>query len=274
MEDTHASTVTVLATEQDAGLQSTDTEEVAPTRNILGRWYIFAGVSLLLLGGAGIYATYSRYLINVTPVVVAPKYTAPIFVESVEQVQGSGSALMQAVAQEVQKPIGNNTVRQLVSSATSTNANNIFFSLGIPVPGILLRNINSEGNMAGVVNNSDRQSPFFILSVDLYSATFSGMLAWEPAMQHDLQALFPILPDPVAATPIATTTVASTTPLSSPKPIFHDEVVSNHDVRILRDTSGRSVLVYGYWNPTTLVIARDTTAFGEILNRLATSHAQ
>ena len=55
---------------------------------------------------------------------------------------------------------------------------------------------------------------------------------------------------------------------------FHDEVVSNHDVRIYRDAAGKSILLYGYWNQFTLVIARDPAAFTEILGRLATSRSQ
>ena len=59
-----------------------------------------------------------------------------------------------------------------------------------------------------------------------------------------------------------------------PKPGFVDEVVRNHDVRVYRDATGKSVLLYGYWNQTTLVIARDVAAFTELLQRLATSRAQ
>ena len=55
---------------------------------------------------------------------------------------------------------------------------------------------------------------------------------------------------------------------------FFDEVVANHDVRIYRDAEGRSILLYGYWNQTTLVIARDPSAFAEILGRLATSRRE
>jgi peptidoglycan hydrolase-like protein with peptidoglycan-binding domain len=72
-----------------------------------------------------------------------------------------------------------------------------------------------------------------------------------------------------------TTAAATTTP---PAPLvtigFRDEVVANHDVRIYRDGEGRSVLLYGYWNQTTLVIARNPPSFTEILQRLATSRME
>ena len=144
--------------------------------------------------------------------------------------------------------------------------------------------------MAGVVNTDGRQSPFFILSVDSYSETFAGMLQWEPSMFGDLAQLFPPYAKPtppvLAATSTAVTAkntvkktnvaakATSTPSVLKVQPAFLDEIVANHDVRIYRDAAGQSVLLYGYWDQTTLVIARDTAAFSEILQRLATSQAQ
>lgn len=84
-------------------------------------------------------------------------------------------------------------------------------------------------------------------------------------MSADLKTLFPPYPT------VASSTAATTTP--SLKAGFHDEVVSNHDVRVYRDEEGRSIVLYGYWNQTTLIIARDAAAFAELLGRLATSHS-
>jgi hypothetical protein len=53
-------------------------------------------------------------------------------------------------------------------------------------------------------------------------------------------------------------------------PQFVDEVIANHDARVYSDAGGE-VIVYGYWNQNTLVLARDTAAFTEIMSRLATS---
>lgn len=286
LKDTHASTATVIAAEQDAAPQTEAVAE-APARDARNLWYVLAGVLLLVAGSAGAYVAYTRYLVQVAPVAIAPSNAAPIFVDSSDQVAGTGRALAQSIMQSVAKQLSTNTVRQLtLASATSTN--NIFLLLGAPIPGILTRNMNETGNMAGVVNANGTQSPFFILSVELYSATFSGMLSWEPTMQHDLNALYPLFPNPNdSAPPVATSTASTTaqtatttktaaasTTATARKEGFRDEVVSNHDVRVYRDQKGRSILLYGYWNPTTLLIARDPIAFAEILDRLATSRAQ
>lgn len=276
LNDTHASTATVLAAEQDAGPHEEVAEET-PKQNTRNYWYIAAGIFLLIAGGGGVYLAYSRYLTAVTPIVVGPAAVAPIFVDNTEVISGSGNALVQAIVQSVAKSQPPNTVRQL--TVVGESSTNVFSLLNLPVPGIVTRNIRETGNMAGVVNTNGAQSPFFILSVDLYSATFSGMLSWEPSMQQDLKSLFPpyLAPAAVASSTAASTTptqAASTTATIMVKGKFRDETISNHDVRIYRDALGKSVLLYGYWNQQTLVIARDAAAFAEILDRLATSHAQ
>jgi hypothetical protein len=125
--------------------------------------------------------------------------------------------------------------------------------------------------MAGVVSADGNQSPFFILSVASFGDTFAGMLSWEPRMPRDLSKLF--LPYPVSVTATTTSKDAVKTPLVS-SAAFFDATIANHDVRVYRDSEGRDVLLYGYWNQTTLVIARDAAAFTEIVGRLATSRTQ
>ena len=77
---------------------------------------------------------------------------------------------------------------------------------------------------------------------------------------------------PRVTAPKSTAKVASTTPVV-PAFIagFYDATVANRDVRVYRDISGRDVLLYGFWNQTTLIIARDAAAFTEIVGRLGTA---
>ncbi len=273
MKETKASAVTVLAAEQDAGARP----QPAPQKpKGGGRWYIAAGIILLVAGSVGVYFAYSRYLVALAPVNIAPAASAPIFVDARESVSGTGTALTQEIEQSTKSPLAPNTVRLLtLAAATATSTTDVFSALGTNAPGILLRNLNATGDMAGVVNTSSGQSPFFILSVDSYSSTFSGMLSWEPTMQSDLGALFPLYPAPAEATTSASKAATATATPSSKNQTggFRDEVVNNHDVRVYRDAAGRSILLYGYWDQATLVIARDPAAFAEILGRLATSHS-
>lgn len=273
MKETRASAVTVLAAEQDRTQRVTQTAPQESSHK--GLPYIIAGGVLLIIAGtAGAYFAYTHYLSALAPVVLAPSVSAPIFVDDRGQVSGTGAVLAQAIEKSVNSPLASGTVR-LLSLASTTDT--VFSALDVSAPFVILRNINTSGSMAGVVNVGGVQSPFFILSVSSYSGTFSGMLSWEPFMRRDLETLFPPYPVTVAtsSTATSTTSVPTSIPTSVSSPTtFADGVVANHDVRIYRDAAGRGILIYGYWNQTTLVIARDPAAFTEILQRLATSRTQ
>ncbi len=280
IKETHASTATVLAAEQDAGTPKKVSE--GPSRgSILS---VTAGIALLLLGGLGAYIAYTHYVAKTQPVILTSSVSAPIFVDDKEKISGeTPAAILKAISQSMGRQLAPNNIRLLYTDLATTTGNSIFSTLQLPAPDVLLRNVNAAQSMAGIVNVDGTPSLFFILSVASYPDTFAGMLSWEPTMLRDLGTLFPPYPPAVSTT---TASVATTTPKSrvktatstSPAPLspssFRDEVVSNHDVRVYRDSEGRSILVYGYWNKTTLVIARDPSAFTEILNRLATSYTQ
>jgi hypothetical protein len=283
IKKTHASTVTVLAAEQDAGTPQKVSE--GPSRSSVIS--VVAGVTLLLLGVAGAYIGYTRYLTKIQPIVLAPAVFTPIFVDEKEKISGTDATTMtQAINESMTRTLASNAVRLLYTEVSTTTDTNIFSVLKLPAPGVFLRNVNADQSIVGIVNTGGTPSLFFILSVASYPNTFSGMLSWEPKMPSDLSAFFPpypasIAPVIVVATTTATTTAktkkATTTPSLPPPPpalSFHDELLNNHDVRIYRDAEGRSVLVYGYWNNATLVIARDPGAFTELLSRLATYHTQ
>jgi len=294
MKDTHASTATVLAAEQDAATQSPQTPQKSSYHNLLS---IFVGVLLLIAGGFGVYAAYLHNVNTSPPATLAPIVSSPIFVEDREQIAGTGPVLLEAIEKSVSRPLSSGTVRFLytgnatdsTSSPQMTTHDSIFSALQFPAPDILLRNLNASGSMAGIINSNGIQSVFFILSVDSYGETFSGMLSWEGVMQRNLGILFPAYPISVPTTSIATSTLATSTPktakkttatttaTSSPPVVFvgfRDEVINNHDTRVYRDAERRSILIYGYWNQKTLVIARDPAAFTEILNRLASARTQ
>lgn len=288
VHETHASVATVLAAEQDA---ATGAPEITPvpqkTTSLSSRLYIAAGIVLFILSGVGMYFAYTRYLRNFHPVIFQFSVSSPIFVDDREQISGVGPKLFEAIIKSVERPLMPGSVRLTYTASSTDNTESVFSSLHVSVPDILRRNVNASGSMAGIVNVGGTQSPFFILAVDSYAETFSGMLSWEPSIQENLSQLFPLRSmqasgtassTPVTATPTRVTKIVARTTLSQvvkDKPTnFIDEVVANHDVRVYRDTDGSSVMVYGYWDETTLIIARDTAAFIEILQRLATSRSR
>lgn len=289
VKDTNASTATILAAQQDS-VRGAPSPAPVPQRGG-SIWYVLGGFVLLLLAGGGAYYAYSHYLFLQEPIAITPTIAAPIFVDERVEISGIGQTLAQAVEQSVAHPLASGAVRFLYTTSATTTDNSVFSALQLPAPNVLLRNINAAGSMAGVLNVGGTQSPFFILAVDSYGETFAGMLSWETSMPRALAAFFPayeVESAPTTTTIVASTTSATTTaPAKSTKTVappvsttpvfvaaFHDEVIGNHDARVYRDAAHRSIVLYGYWDQKTLIIARDEAAFSELLRRLATSRSQ
>lgn len=268
VKDTKAAPLTVLAAEQDAGRSAVKETEAPRTdvrKNVL---YALAGVLLLLIGAGAAFFAYGYYAHKPQPVVVQPSASTPIFVDEQQTVSGTGSALARAIIASSKKDLGFNKVRLLTLTGTSTSDESVFSALELPAPGVLLRNIDAKGSMAGIVNVSGTQTPFFILAVSSYGDTFAGMLDWEPRMAADLSTLFPPYGTGGA---VAASSSTSTVPTRASG--FVDEVVANHDARAYRDQNGKTAVIYGYWNQGTLVIARDEAAFSALVGRLANSRS-
>lgn len=289
VEETGASTTTILAAEQDAAAKFQEEIAEKPFRRE-NKLYAIAGAVLLLVGIVGAYIAYASYLAKITPVAVTNTVFSPIFTDEREKISGTThSAVLQAIKQSLTRPLLPNNVRLLYIDSTAEPNTSVFSILQLNAPDVLLRNINNASSIAGIINSNDpssplgsvNQNPFFILSVASYGDTFAGMLSWEPRMPQDLEILFLQNPSQPTNGQSSTTTelkivkvVTQTPTAKAPISAFRDEAVGNHDVRIYRDDTGKNVLLYGYWNQTTLVIARDHEAFAEIIKRLATARAR
>jgi hypothetical protein len=283
VKETHASPATVLAAEQDAS--PVVVEAHTEKHTLRGVLFVVLGFVLLVVGAGGAYYAYTRYQNSAAPVEPIVEVAAPIFVDERAEISGTGVALLSALQQGAAQPLGLSKVRLLYASSTLS----VFSLLPFDAPNELVRNVQKDGSMAGAVNTGVSQSPFFILLVSSYSTTFAAMLAWEPSMMRSLATLFPpTISSPVVPAAVSTSTatssssvgtttprVATTTP-AKPKqePGFRDEVISNADVRVYRDEEGKVGLVYGYFSPTTLIIAKDQYAFTEILERLRTTRTR
>lgn len=280
-----ASTFTVLAAEQDAGTPA----PVAQAQKRGGGKMVLAllsGILLIALGAGGVYATY-QFVMTMRDTPVA-SFTLPTTVHADEfrEIDGAGQGLLTALAALTDEAIvpGNvlvtyiNVERTNEDGTTSTGpagAVTLLRSAQVPAPDILLRNLGEEST-AGIVSVGGSRTPFFALRVDSYERTYAGMLTWEPLMARDLGVLYPLYalapaaPEPVTATTTATTTVALEEPLAPGVALtrFADAIVANRDVRILRDTNGKALIVYGYADKRTLLIARDEAAFAALLERV------
>ena len=270
--ETHATTASVLAAEQDARPAPTSVKESKSPYNllfwILGVLFLIAG-----LGGVG-YAFFYHAKVS-APVASAPTIPSLIPASHSQEVSGRGSALMDALVQAIKRASLPEGAAEILytkiavktpQGATTTvpaPGGYLIAALGLPLPSILANNV-SVKSMVGIVRAGNQTRPFFVLRVTSYDAAFAGMLQWEPTIATDLAPLYP--PYPAVATSTASTTQVSTGAATANS--FVDSIVANHDVRILKDASGRSILLYGFRDKKTLIIARNAAAFTNILNRL------
>lgn len=284
-----ASTFSVLAAEQDS---ATPRVATLPKKQGGGKALlaIGSGVLLITLAIGGVFMTYQFVMTMRDTPIAALTVPSIVVADEYEELSGTGQELMGALAANAGSALvpGNVIVAYILEDMSEegggvvkTPAGGAAFlrALQVPAPDILLRNIAKE-SVAGAVNVRGESSVFFALRVDSYERTYAGMLTWEPLMLRDLSVLYPLHPAAAAPEPAnATTTTASTTVATSAPAVldpipasalsrFSDAVVANHDVRVLRDTSGRALLLYGYADKRTLIIARDEAAFEALLPRL------
>ncbi len=285
-----ASTFSVLAAEQDSETKTAavlSSPKKSPAKAIVA---VATGILLLALAGGGVFATY-QFVMTMRDTPIA-SLTVPsiVFADEYRELSGTGNALMSAFASTANGTLvpGNVLVTYILTDASGEDgtilrspAGGAAFirALQVPAPDILLRNI-AGMSTTGVINAGGNTTPFFALRVDSYERTYAGILTWEPLMHRDLGLLYPLYRIESAPTEetVATSTTGATTTTAIPvlaaeaaaRTRFEDAIVANHDVRILRDTEGRSLILYGYANKRTLLVVRDEAAFEALLARLKT----
>lgn len=282
----------VIAAEQDRATPrpKTTTSRKTPVLALV------AGTLLLVIAAGGSYAAYLYIASRQVVPTISTKVPSLVFADETKKLTGTGTELMRALAVAATEPLvsGNVLITYIAQEPTGETGviagapapgGALIKALNLTAPDILLRNI-AEASTVGITHQGTETRPFFILRVSSYERTFAGMLTWEPLMARDLGLLYPLYPvDAPVETPVSLetgTTTASTTPqkvaTTTPAPSvpvqaasrirFEDAIVANRDVRVLRDTLGRSLILYGYADKETLIIARDEAAFSALITRL------
>jgi hypothetical protein len=268
IDEQKSSTFSVLAAQSDAGQNSTPLPRAR--RSFLP---LIAGGAMLVIG---VGAVTGAYIFTHKTGSTVTGLTVPSLVrfdESVE-VKGTGLTLMKALANVAQSgSVSGNVVVTYVTGADATSTTGIpqpggvlIKALSLPAPDILLRNIGTDSTV-GTIHAGAESRPFFVVKVSSYERTFAGMLAWEQTMGTDLSILYP----PYTSMPDTSASSSAKILLAPRAPTFTDGVVANYNVRILRDATGRSILLYGYRGKDMLIIARDETAFSALISRLNTA---
>lgn len=107
----------------------------------------------------------------------------------------------------------------------------------------------------------DQNQPFVIFKTNSFENTYAGMLEWELNLEKDFTKLFRLNGGNEIGGTIAILSASSTHK-------FQDGVVSNQDVRLLRDSSGKIMFIYNILNKDTIIITTGDQALKELILRI------
>ncbi|MHB1330649.1 MAG: hypothetical protein ACYCY6_01640 [Minisyncoccota bacterium] len=118
-------------------------------------------------------------------------------------------------------------------------------------PRALIRSFN-DLFMLGILGSNPAHT-ILLIKLDSFENAFPGMLEWESKLRDDILPLF------------ASTERIQTVPLN---PSFEDKTIQNHDARVMKNMSGETVLIYGFFDNSILIITDEEETFRTIINRL------
>ncbi len=273
LNDQKASTFAVLAAQSDVRETRANAPKPAVIKSKKSRLpFILSAIALVVIGigliGGAYWFVALRFPSAATPFAVP----SLIFADEKVELPAADSPL-QSLQKLAQEPSVNGNVI-VTYTTTTTNGKKGIIKTAQPsgpiikqmfagAPDILIRNINDPSTV-GVLSAGGINAPFFVLQVSSYERTFAGMLGWEPTMASTLATLYPSAP--------AAAVSSSSAPQIVSVPRFIDSTVANHDVRVLKDSSNQTILIYGYRDKETLIIAKNEAAFTALLVRLSAAN--
>jgi hypothetical protein len=142
------------------------------------------------------------------------------------------------------------------TSKTAITTREFFTTFNFRAPDAFTRALD-PAYMLGV-HIFDGNQPFLIFKTDYFEQAFAGMLAWEPTLAEDVGTLLRSKNDFLNG---------STTEVSFLSQ-FSDEVIKNHDARVLRNNKGDVLLLYTFPDRGTLLITTSSKSMSELIDRL------
>jgi len=270
----HLSSINIAIAENEkmhSQIQAGAAEPVAAPASdySLNKILIFISIILIVIGVIGVLLIFVIGTDNSSPVIQAQNLPALITTEFKDELNTSQitkDKFTTALSNKLNdSQITVNTFyNTYITSGTSTSLRLITTAEFIPlvnftVPDIIKRTFLPDF-MVGMYSFG-KNFPFIILKTSSFENTFAGMLAWEKDLEGDFKIIFR-LPGYSSTGGLR----AELTPTTAKK--FVDGVIVNKDVRMLKDTSGQIIFLYGIIDKETVVFTISDIAFKEIVNRL------
>ncbi len=247
----HFTTSTILIAEQKRKAQNeTSNPETAINSGARNKFFILTGALFLILGIATVSVVFYLKSRNTAVVVQNTKALMGFSEEKIIPISDLNREkfINDILSEKLSANLQVNSVLYINTTDTRDepeDLENVLLILAPNMPPSLSRSFDKE-YMLGIYSFGSNE-PFIILTTSDFANSYSGMLKWEKDMVLDLGKIFSI-PQYVG----------------SSTPEFKDEAMKNKDLRVLKSSDKKTVLLYSFIDKNTLVI----TTNGDILNAI------
>ena len=215
-------------------------------------FFVFLGLSLLLLGILSVGVVYYLRSRDKITVDQGPRTLVSFSLEKILPTTNltREQFVAEILSQKQSFKLPVNSVLYINTTEFESHPVNIgdVLSLLFPnMPPSLARSF--EGNYMLGIYSYDTNEPFLVLTTNDYALSYAGMLKWESDIPFDLAKIFSISNE------------------ASSTNTFSDETLKNQDLRVLKDSNKKTVLLYSFINRNTLLLTKNETIFSAILGK-------
>ncbi len=267
----HLSSINMAVAENDRlrqKIRGQDSSEPNKDSKSKIKIFLFILIGLIIIGGI-VYLFINNQ--NQTTANNAPVFSAPAPLITVEYRSEFNTTkvvkdrIINALSSQLNDtsiPL-NNIYSLFLTSGDNQNKQNLtaselFKLLGFGANDSFVRNLKDNFILGSF--SFAQNIPFLILQTNSFEVSFAGLLDWEKSMEKDFSLLFKLPTSPNGGLDQALT------PTASHK--FEDGVIVNQDVRLLKDSDGKIVFVYGLINKESIIITTNEMGFKELVTRL------
>ncbi|MBI2038827.1 MAG: hypothetical protein HYT22_00885 [Candidatus Niyogibacteria bacterium] len=221
-------------------------------------WTLWLSISVgaFVIIGGGLFFWFTIQSAPGAPAVTAPKPAIPATQsEIVRLAESSRSAFLTEWNALYKKPLLPAEFRAVSVLNTQTSAflsaQELFSLLQLPAPSLLTNGLRGTATL-GTIRTARGIETVVIVAVRSFSEALAGMLEWERSLPN---ALSPLLAPDIA--------------LERGSETFTDRIISNHDVRLLKNMAGEPIFLYTIFNRQTLIIVQSQEALEVVLRQLS-----
>ncbi|HRH26542.1 MAG TPA: hypothetical protein PLZ99_00050 [Parcubacteria group bacterium] len=248
------SSTTILVSEQKRQIERPEMADLKKKADVKNKSYLIIGSMLILLGIGAIYLLFTNIKKEetITQEERQKTYITYSEIKEISDVNLTKDSLVQAIqnAKETWNGVVNSVMYLNIGPVNNpSDLSEITETIGRNMPPSLSRSFGKEYMMG--IYSFDTNETFIIISIDDYSLAYPGMLKWEENMANDLDGLFDLSKNGVLETNT-----------------FVDETVKNRDMRVLKDSTGKPLVLYSFIDRETLVITKNESILSAIVGKI------